>query len=318
MTDKYQKLRQDLAAAIADAKQQGGVNERAEQIAALLAEFDALTAAQPDLTQQTLDDVMAGIPARDAEIAALRKEIDSLRAQPPVSGADGLPIELRGISEAIGNGDGVWRSCSGCHELNEGMATGPFSKTFKCHLGVGCAECGGIGAIWDTTDYDAMADLMAIEYQQRTENTEPAGQDQGDSWSGWACQYPGKLPRLYGAKDIAVANHHPEEGDRLIFLTAQQDAAQLIEPSGNSGELHASFESWRKSELPWTSPATTGMGFAWDAWRARAALAQQDADKVDAERWRTFIDNYDEYGTVGFIDGSALKAVIDAARKERA
>lgn len=37
-------------------------------------------AAQPDLTQQTLDDVMAGIPARDAEIAALRKEIEALQA----------------------------------------------------------------------------------------------------------------------------------------------------------------------------------------------------------------------------------------------
>ncbi|HCA18647.1 MAG TPA: hypothetical protein DEO64_16075 [Alcaligenes faecalis] len=52
--------------------------------------------SQPDLTQQTLDDVMAGIPARDAEIAALRKEIEALQAaqaQQPVSGADGLPIE---------------------------------------------------------------------------------------------------------------------------------------------------------------------------------------------------------------------------------
>lgn len=40
-------------------------------------------AAQPRqaLTQQTLDDVMAGIPARDAEIESLRKEIDTLRAQ---------------------------------------------------------------------------------------------------------------------------------------------------------------------------------------------------------------------------------------------
>lgn len=118
MTDKYPKLRQDLAAAIADAKRQGGVNERAEQIAALLAERDTLAAApvsaepvghvsrdasiarmttnlpegsplyaapvaaQPDLTQQTLDDVMAGIPARDAEIEALRKEIEALQAAP--------------------------------------------------------------------------------------------------------------------------------------------------------------------------------------------------------------------------------------------
>lgn len=39
-------------------------------------------AGQPGqaLTQQTLDDVMAGIPARDAEIEALRKEIEALQA----------------------------------------------------------------------------------------------------------------------------------------------------------------------------------------------------------------------------------------------
>lgn len=162
-------------------------------------------AAQPDLTQQTLDDVKAGIPARDAEIAALRKEIETLRAaqaQQPVSGADRLPIELCGISEAIGDGGGFWRSCSGCHELNEGMATGPFSETFKCHLGAGCSECGGIGAIWDTTDYDAMADFMAAEYQQRAKNTEPVGQDQ------------------------------------------LRDAAQMIEPSGNSGELPELTIQW--------------------------------------------------------------------------
>lgn len=38
-------------------------------------------AAQPDLTQQTLDDVKAGIPARDAEIEALRREIETVQAQ---------------------------------------------------------------------------------------------------------------------------------------------------------------------------------------------------------------------------------------------
>ncbi|HBQ91066.1 MAG TPA: hypothetical protein DD803_16640 [Alcaligenes faecalis] len=130
MTDKYPKLRQDLAAAIADAKRQGGVNERAEQIAALLAERDTLAAApvsaepvgyvsrdasiarmttnlpegsplyaapvaaQPDLTQQTLDDVMAGIPARDAEIAALRKEIETLQA------AQAQPVRSTAMAEA--------------------------------------------------------------------------------------------------------------------------------------------------------------------------------------------------------------------------
>ena len=39
----------------------------------------APVAAQPDLTQQTLDDVKAGIPARDAEVEALRKEIETLQ-----------------------------------------------------------------------------------------------------------------------------------------------------------------------------------------------------------------------------------------------
>ncbi|MGR7948867.1 hypothetical protein ACU6HM_06275 [Alcaligenes sp. RM2] len=43
--------------------------------------YTAPAATQPGLTQQTLEDVMAGIPARDAEIEALRKEIDTLRAR---------------------------------------------------------------------------------------------------------------------------------------------------------------------------------------------------------------------------------------------
>jgi hypothetical protein len=33
----------------------------------------------------------------------------------------------------------------------------------KCHLGMGCSECGGIGAIWDTTDYEEMGRLMASD-----------------------------------------------------------------------------------------------------------------------------------------------------------
>ncbi|GHC58721.1 hypothetical protein GCM10010096_34840 [Alcaligenes pakistanensis] len=42
--------------------------------------YSAPVAAQPDVTQQTLDDVMAGIPARDAEIEALRMEIEAQHA----------------------------------------------------------------------------------------------------------------------------------------------------------------------------------------------------------------------------------------------
>jgi hypothetical protein len=53
-------------------------NTRYDEIEAFAA---APISAQPDLTQQTLDDVKAGIPARDAEIEALRNEIEALQAQ---------------------------------------------------------------------------------------------------------------------------------------------------------------------------------------------------------------------------------------------
>ncbi|WP_063588864.1 hypothetical protein [Achromobacter ruhlandii] len=78
----------------------------------------------------------------------------------PVAG-EAVALELRGVPETIKEGDGFWRSCTGCHELNEGRDTGPYSAVLRCHLGQGCSECGGIGAIWDSTDYQAMADDMA-------------------------------------------------------------------------------------------------------------------------------------------------------------
>ncbi|MEP9689716.1 hypothetical protein QYG59_18315 [Xanthomonas perforans] len=42
----------------------------------------------------------------------------------------------------------------------------------------------------------------------------------GEGWSGWATQYPGKMPVLRGAREIAELNYHPEEGQRLLFLTS--------------------------------------------------------------------------------------------------
>lgn len=80
--------------------------------------------------------------------------IDRLAAPAPASEA--VALELRGVAETLENGDGFWRPCSGCHELNEGYDTGPYSEALKCHLGGGCSECGGIGAVWDATDYEAM------------------------------------------------------------------------------------------------------------------------------------------------------------------
>lgn len=81
---------------------------------------------------------------------------------------EAVPVDLidaQAVADAVENceGAGNWMSCSGCHELNDGYPTGPYSPALKCHLGLGCTECGGLGAIWDTTDYAAMGDWLAKE-----------------------------------------------------------------------------------------------------------------------------------------------------------
>ncbi len=65
------------------------------------------------------------------------------------------------IHHVLDEGDGHWRGCSGCHELSDGAPTGPYSDTFRCHLGLGCSECGGIGAVWDNSDYSEFTEVRA-------------------------------------------------------------------------------------------------------------------------------------------------------------
>jgi len=51
-----------------------------------------------------------------------------------------------------------------------------------------------------------------------------------DGWSGWCTKYPGRLPKLWGAREIAELNYYPEEGQRL-FQVAELAAPQPGEPS---------------------------------------------------------------------------------------
>ena len=57
-----------------------------------------------------------------------------------------------------------WRSCTGCHETNEGAETGhyPYSRIFGCYVGSGCRECGGIGVVWHHISAEGL-DAMASE-----------------------------------------------------------------------------------------------------------------------------------------------------------
>ncbi|MPQ71457.1 hypothetical protein [Pseudomonas sp. MWU12-2323] len=72
------------------------------------------------------------------------------------------PVELAGVAAQLKNG--FWDSCSGCHETEDGHPVGkyPYSQLFGCALGAGCGECGGIGAVWDSTDYDEVAKAAVL------------------------------------------------------------------------------------------------------------------------------------------------------------
>lgn len=70
------------------------------------------------------------------------------------------------VSEVVDEGYGVWRPCSGCQESAEGYVSTkdyPYDRVFQCQPGGGCRECGGIGVVWDDTDYEAMARDMLAE-----------------------------------------------------------------------------------------------------------------------------------------------------------
>uniref|UniRef100_UPI003CFF22E0 hypothetical protein n=1 Tax=Alcaligenes faecalis TaxID=511 RepID=UPI003CFF22E0 len=188
-------------------------NTRYDEIEAFAA---APVAAQPGLTQQTLDDVMAGIPARDAEIEALRKEIEALQAAPvkPYS----LDLDPAGIRALTAD------AISGALALGfQGVSPPPNNEHW-------------LAPFWE------IGRESAVQAQQPV-----SGADRlpvkGDPWSGWACQHPGKLPRLYGDKAIAELNHHPEEGDRLFQLAecTQQDADKV--DAALAEMVHAMFRS---------------------------------------------------------------------------
>lgn len=78
------------------------------------------------------------------------EQLSAALAQPAEAVEGETDIIRNDVHRVLAEGDGYWQACSGCHETNQGYETGlfPYSETFKCHLGSGCTECGGLGAIW--------------------------------------------------------------------------------------------------------------------------------------------------------------------------
>jgi hypothetical protein len=143
-------------------------HESTNEHVAALTEREALKLALEALTKKEWEQAdytaNASKAARILEQALAQPSVSVEQPSyvPEVRRSDMEPVELAGVKETIEEGGGIWRECTGCYETNEGYPQkgAYFSKVFKCYLGNGCDECGGIGAIWDTTDYEEMAKFM--------------------------------------------------------------------------------------------------------------------------------------------------------------
>lgn len=96
-----------------------------------------------------------------APVADHLADAGNMIATPPVLEAVKEPEAYHAdkIAELVEEGAGFWRACSGCQEGEDGYVSTrdyPYNKTFRCQPGAGCRECGGLGVIWDDTDYDAI------------------------------------------------------------------------------------------------------------------------------------------------------------------
>ncbi|MEJ8403837.1 hypothetical protein WKI27_00570 [Brevundimonas vesicularis] len=100
----------------------------------------------------------------------------------PAPAADGVveQYHARQIAEVMDEGDGFWKPCSGCQEGIDGYVSQtdyPFNRVFRCQPGGGCSECGGLGVLWDDTDYEAMTKAMLADMEAEGDATPAADED---------------------------------------------------------------------------------------------------------------------------------------------
>lgn len=191
-------------------------------IAAMLADACGSTsqrpivAAQPDVTQQTLDDVKAGIPARDAEIAALRKEIQAL--QSPQAQQPGPPAGFISID-----------AYDRLHALCESQAE-------------------RLLAIDDMQQPVSGTSQRTEANNRRKALLENQGKGEVPSWTGHGDADAALI--MLDRLDVSGGdNDRVNEISAIIRnLAAKQDqfrdVAQMIEPSGYSGELPELTIQW--------------------------------------------------------------------------
>ena len=71
---------------------------------------------------------------------------------------------LSDVKRVMEESGGAWRACTGGYETVDGYPSGeyPLSPALGCHVGCGCHECGGLGAVWEYWSDEDVA-LLAAE-----------------------------------------------------------------------------------------------------------------------------------------------------------
>lgn len=148
-----------------------------------------------------------------------------------------------GIKHQLDERAGCWRTCSGCYETCEGYPVGkyPHSDIFQCTLGAGCGECGGIGAVWDNTDYSEMADWILsrpspavpeeavariiAEMEGEAENISPLnGRHKG-------CAHPAPIIRDW-AKRLSLPAPHSDVREECAWRMITMGDVRLVSGEG--------------------------------------------------------------------------------------
>lgn len=263
----------------------------------------------------------SGSPSRTA---ALDAAISALATHQPVAQE---PVELRCVAETLANGAGQWRTCTGCHEGNEGMPTGPYGSIMQCYLGNGCDECGGIGAIWDTTDYQQMADEMeeslraptaqAVNHQVALLAEERAhGEtiEQRDRYHEVADELAGHIARITG---VDIGEHSSANSP----WQNASDAAEGYQPA-KAVEMSPDFTDTARAAIAWVLWHHQGGGSpVGQPLRYSLGMGQHDRmtdpQIAEAKRFAAWAgattEGFRHHNGAHGVDLTAVRAALDAA-----
>ncbi|WP_257817994.1 hypothetical protein [Burkholderia glumae] len=257
----------------------------------------------------------------------LERTLDAARASQaaaPASPTAEVPIELADVKETLAKGDGFWRSCSGCHETEDGHPVGkyPYSAILKCYLGAGCSECGGIGAVWDNTDYGAMGNAFERAGLLNSPNAQAAlpADARGLSLMRKAFRVtevggdpdPAKQTFTMRFSFRSIEALHAADDEWRKFIAAPADARELVEMIDNN------VESLNNLCTAADEKALTGLSRALrkvsdTLTRCRAAVSiRADAGEAVAIGFRTRIPGFDWVPWLTDNQETIRKAIADA------